>query len=160
MLDEQEIVRRLRAGETQRAVGRVFDLNPVTVGKIARRHGITYPQAQKQAAARRGLKLQQPERGWQATVIDLATTLGWRCYHTWRSEHSVAGFPDLVLCKPPRLIIAELKTDPGTLMPAQETWLAALAACPGVESYVWRPKDAQTVANILQEAPDGHRATD
>jgi hypothetical protein len=148
--EEAEIVRRLQAGETQRQVGAAFDLNPVTVGAIARRHGITYPQAQAQAAARRGQTLQQPERDWQAQVIALATGLGFRVYHTWRSEHSVAGFPDLVLVKAPRVLFAELKTDVGKLMPAQETWLAELAQCPGVENYVWRPRDAQVVADILQ----------
>lgn len=147
---ELEILRRVRAGETQRAIGAALDLNPVTVGKVARRHGFTYPGAQRNADARRGKTLQQPERDWQRQVLELAELYRWRAYHTWRSDHSTAGFPDLVLVKPPRLIIAELKTDTGEVMPAQDAWLAELGQCPSCEVFVWRPRDWPEVERRLR----------
>jgi hypothetical protein len=158
-LPEAEILRRLRAGETQRAVGQALNLNPVTVGRVARQHGITYPRAERSAAVRRGQLLQQPERSWQRQVMALATLFGWKAYHTWRSQHSEAGFPDCVLARTPRLVLAELKANDGRLMPAQVTWLAELAGCPGVEVYVWRPRDAQLVTDILQQPTPWHGPT-
>ena len=149
-IDEAEILRRLRAGEPQRTVGRALDLNPVTVGRVAKRNGLTYPQAQASSDARRGQVLQQTERAFQAQVVELAGLLGWLCYHTWLSKHSTAGFPDLVLVRAPRVIFAELKTDTGRMMPAQETWRDALAACPGVEMFVWRPSSWEDVVRALR----------
>jgi hypothetical protein len=61
----------------------------------------------------------QTERSFQAQVVKLAELLGWRCYHTLRSEGSASGFPDLVLVRArhpkPRVIFAELKADRGRL---------------------------------------------
>jgi hypothetical protein len=90
------------------------------------------------------------EKQFQAQVLDLARLLGWRVYHPWLSVRSAAGFPDLVLCRPPRLILAELKTARGRLSPAQEEWLAALRACPGVEVHVWRPMDWDAIIRVLE----------
>ncbi len=90
-------------------------------------------------------------------VKQLAALFGWLRYHTYRSKHSPAGFPDLVLVRPPRVIFAELKRDLGVKggaagvgpTPDQERWLEALGRCPGVERYLWRPADIDTVAAIL-----------
>lgn len=94
-------------------------------------------------------KRRTEEQAWQKQVEKLARMFHWRHYHTWLSLHSAAGFPDLILVKPPRLIAAELKRDGEQPTADQRAWLADLAAC-GVECYVWRPRDAQTVADILQ----------
>ena len=72
-------------------------------------------------------------------IIALAKLLDWLCYHTWSSIHSPKGYPDLTLCRPPRVIIAEVKSDKGKLTEAQSEWLDALRGCPGVEVYLWRP---------------------
>ena len=45
----------------------------------------------------------------QTAIIDCAVALGWLVYHTHDSRHSPEGFPDLILVREPRLIIAELK---------------------------------------------------
>lgn len=89
----------------------------------------------------------------------LALSLGWRGYHTHRSQHSPAGFPDLALVRRGRLIMAELKREKGKTTPAQDGWLEDLAEVaehahnpdaeallgddyrPAVAVYVWRPSD-------------------
>src|SRR5262245_496140 len=47
------------------------------------------------------------------------------------------GFPDLVLAKDGRVLLAELKTDKGTPSPEQVAWLAAV----GTHGRLWRPDD-------------------
>ncbi|SRR6266542_129380 len=88
------------------------------------------------------------EKAWQAQVLTLARMFGWRVFHVFNSRRSVPGFPDLVLVRRPRVIFAELKTDRGRLTDDQRDWLADLGECP-VESYVWRPRDAQRIAEVL-----------
>ncbi len=80
---------------------------------------------------------------------DLCKNLGWKFHFTWSSIHSPKGWPDLVLCRPPRLIFVELKTDKGILSPEQGEWLEALAGC-DCEVYVWRPDDIDEITRILQ----------
>jgi len=64
--------------------------------------------------------------------------------------------PDLILCKPPRLIFAELKTEKGQLSDHQREWLKLLGECEGnIECYVWRPSDIEAVANILRGELNG-----
>ena len=92
-------------------------------------------------------------------IRDAAKKLGWGFYHTWTSLHSAKGFPDLVLVRaghaqcPGRVIFAELKTDIGKTSPEQDEWLAALAACPGVEVYLFRPADWDSgeIARVLSK---------
>lgn len=100
------------------------------------------------------------EREWQSQVLDLARIFRWRVAHFrpafsgrgWRTPVAAdgAGFPDLVLCRPPRLVFAELKRDGARPTPAQQDWLDELGRCVGVESYVWRPSDLEAVALALQ----------
>lgn len=160
VLSETEIVRRLQAGESQRAVARATGLNPVTVGRIGKRAGLTFPRGQRSATARTGQSLRLTEKHFLQQVIDLAHILGYRAYHTWSSIHSEAGFPDLVLVRPGpepgdgrgRLIFAELKTDSGEVMPAQQVWLDDLGSCAGAEVYLWRPAHWDEIVKTLQEA--------
>jgi len=90
------------------------------------------------------------EREFQAQVTDLAHLLGWTSYHAWLSVHSPRGWPDLALCRPPRLILAELKREKAALSPSQERWLALLRDCPGVETHVWRPSDWPEIETTLR----------
>ncbi len=90
------------------------------------------------------------EREFQAQIRTLSTVLGWLDYHSWTSMHSAAGFPDMVLVKPPRVIFAELKTENGTVSPHQQFWLDTLKQCSGVEVYLWRPSDWNTIVEILK----------
>lgn len=71
--------------------------------------------------------------------MQLAKLSGWTCYHTYRSDKSEPGFPDLLLVRPQRVIFAELKTDRGKLSQPQRRWLELLGGCDSVETYLWRP---------------------
>ena len=89
------------------------------------------------------------EKAWMAEVIRTAEQLGWhRYYHTFDSRRSPAGFLDLVLLRPPRLVFAELKVGDGRVTKDQAGWIADLRAC-GLEVYVWRPADRPQVDAIL-----------
>jgi hypothetical protein len=81
------------------------------------------------------------EADLQRTVLRLARMLHWEAVHAWTSVHTAAGWPDLALCRPPRLLLAELKRDTGRVSAAQAHWLGMLERCPGVEVYLWRPAD-------------------
>ena len=90
------------------------------------------------------------EKAFMKQVVELAKRLHWETYHPWLSVYSAAGWPDLALVKPPRLILAELKSAKGKVSAAQQKWLDLLRQCPGVEVYVWRPDDLDQIAEVLQ----------
>lgn len=93
-------------------------------------------------------------------VLDLARILGWRSAHFraartqrgWRTpvQGDGRGWPDLVLVRPPRVVVAELKADSGRVSHDQAAWLAYLERCPGVEVFVWRPADLDGIAQVLR----------
>jgi len=101
------------------------------------------------------------EKEFQRSVIEYAKMMGWRVHHTlpaltqrgrWITPvQGDVGFPDLILCRPPRLIIVELKRVGGKVSPQQEEWLSALQACDGVECYIWYPHDWEKIVEILAQ---------
>jgi len=90
------------------------------------------------------------EKQWAAQVVAMARRLGWAVFYVHDSRLSPRGWPDLVLCRPPRFAVAELKAEGGRIRPEQALWLAALRACPGVEVYIWRPSDYAKVEEVLK----------
>lgn len=88
------------------------------------------------------------ERQWQRLVEDLAQHLGWLTYHTFDSRRSEAGYPDLTLVRE-RLVMVELKTQRGRVRPEQITWAESLQSA-GVEYYLWRPSDWDTILETLR----------
>lgn len=90
------------------------------------------------------------EASLQNTVVDLAQRLQYWVWHDTDSRKNKAGLPDLILIRPPRVIFAELKRQSGRMRTAQIAVLGLLAACPGVESYVWRPDDLEEIKRVLQ----------
>lgn len=93
--------------------------------------------------------LATPEKAWQAQVEYLLALFRWSYYHTRDSRRSAEGFPDLVACRPPRLIFAELKRDGKEPTEEQWTWLDAFSQC-GAECYVWHSSDMDEVRRLLR----------
>lgn len=86
----------------------------------------------------------------QAAIVEAAKLAGWRVhgertsltesgrYLTAIQGHK--GWPDLVLCRPPRLMFVELKRKPNKIQTEQQEWLRRLELC-GVETrIVWVPE--------------------
>ncbi len=104
------------------------------------------------------------EKAFQRTVVEYARLMGWRIHHTrpalaqsgrWHTPlQGDRGLPDLILCRPPRLLFVELKANrqrKPTL--EQRAWLADLRAC-GVEVYLWTPEDWHAVRQVLARSRD------
>lgn len=90
------------------------------------------------------------EKDFQLAVRQYARLRHWLHYCTFDSRRSVAGFPDLVLLRPPRLVFVELKSEHGRLTDAQENWLDYLRGVPGVEAFCWRPHDWDAIEECLR----------
>ena len=99
------------------------------------------------------------EDAFTRQVIELAHAYKWLVAHfrpgmNRRGEWSTAvqgdgaGFPDLVLLRHNRLIIAELKSAKGKVSPAQQTWLNGLS-CANIECFIWRPADIDAIEREL-----------
>jgi len=94
-------------------------------------------------------KIAITEKQFEGQVKDLAKMFGWKYYHTWRSFHSPAGYPDCTMVREGRLVIAELKTETGQPTPEQYEWLVALTEV-GLEVYLFRPSDFDTIVEVLR----------
>ena len=99
---------------------------------------------------RKVVKISITEKQFESQVKELAKLFGWKYYHPWLSIHSPRGWPDVVLCRPPRLVLAELKAEKGLLSESQKEWAELLQACPGVEYYCFRPSDFDKMVEILK----------
>lgn len=101
------------------------------------------------------------EAQWQAHVIQIARLNGWMAYHppdnipgkNGHVQKVTPGWPDLVLVRDGRMVVAELKTATGKTTAAQDHWLDELSRVPGVETYVWRPGDDDKVLAVLRRRP-------
>jgi hypothetical protein len=90
------------------------------------------------------------EREFSQQVTDLADTFGWATYHPYLSIRSTPGWPDLTLVRPPRFVVAELKTEKGKLSIDQDYWIGLLRDCPGIEVFIWRPSDWDEIVRLLK----------
>lgn len=103
--------------------------------------------------------IEPSEEEFLQQVLELARWCGWRVHHQrpartargWRTAlQGDPGFCDLVLCRPPRLILAELKSRRGSVSDDQRRWVEALAQCAGVEVGIWRPNDWGSIVQVLK----------
>lgn len=95
----------------------------------------------------------------QDTILDATKRFGWyRAHfrpaltkHGWRTPVAGdgQGFPDLILLRGPRLVVAELKQKGKKPTAAQKEWLDRWKAVPCAEVYVWRPDDLDDALEIL-----------
>lgn len=122
---------------------------------------------QRMSAAdwRRDQLIGMSEARFQADVVDLARKRGWSVYHPYDSRRSSPGFPDLVLARAGRIIVAELKAVTGRWGEGQRVWLAELTgthprewhfghthrAGPALIVACWTPLDWDTIAELLSE---------
>ena len=90
------------------------------------------------------------EKTFQESVRQLAILRGWKGYHVWDPRHTPKGWPDCVLLRGCRIIVAELKTMTGKVSVAQQEWLDAWRTTGVVEVYVWRPCDMEAIERILE----------
>lgn len=121
--------------------------------------------AEYAALAGAGTRRGRPEEAFQAFVVDLARANGWRVQFVpdWvhrliradmarrrrRREWPDRGFPDPVLCRPPQLLVVELKSATGSPTPEQREWIAALRES-GTEVRTWRPNNEAEIRETLE----------
>jgi len=108
----------------------------------------------------RSRQLPITEDNFTNAVISLAQYRRWLVCHFragrtakgWRTPiQGDKGFPDLVLVRDGRLILAELKTATGKMRPDQERWHDVLTTVSGIEVYLWRPADLnETIPEVLR----------
>lgn len=92
------------------------------------------------------------EADWQQQCLDYARLMGFLCYHTFNSQRSEPGYPDLTMVRE-RVVFAELKVGKGRVTAAQTRWLERLQRA-GAEAYVWRgPQDWPLVRAALKRPP-------
>lgn len=90
------------------------------------------------------------ERELQELVRQACGLHGWLYYHTHRSQHSPAGFPDVVALRGERLVAAEIKREGQAPTPAQTRGLAAFKAVRIVDVYLWTPADVPAILEELR----------
>ena len=123
----------------------------------AQHHGLALDPALTVRPPTSGMDPETPEGVLLARIRRLATDNGYISYHTHDSRKSEVGFPDLLLAKPEtltsagRILFVELKSSQGKVTREQHLWLDILThTVPGVEVYLWRPRDWPTIQQILQ----------
>jgi hypothetical protein len=103
--------------------------------------------------------LKLTEAAFLKQVLEYATLKGWRTAHfrpgmtkrgTWVTavQGDGKGFPDLLLIRGKRIVVAELKVGANKPTSEQEQWLTAFLDA-GVESYVWYPVDFDEILEVL-----------
>lgn len=111
-------------------------------------------------SARQTLAAAVPEAAFTTQVLGEAKRRGWRSAHfrpaqnargDWRTPVAGdgKGWPDLVLLRADRVVVAELKKVGEYPRPDQRAWLDAWRAV-GAEVHVWRPTDWDAIAQVLR----------
>ena len=100
------------------------------------------------------------EKAFTAQVIALARWHKWRVAHfraamtkggRWVTpvQGDGAGFPDLIMLRHNRRIMAELKAAKGKTTIEQAKWLES-ARIADFEVYIWRPENIEQIEAILK----------
>ena len=92
-------------------------------------------------------------------IIEEAHRTGWLVAHFrpaktkkgWRTAVSAdgAGFPDLIMVRRKRLIVAEVKSALGKVSKEQYDWLEAFGKTKA-EVFCWTPRGKETILEILE----------
>lgn len=99
------------------------------------------------------LKPKVLESELQAEIVSVAKKLSYMTYHTYNSQRSDFGWPDLVCANEDkhRVLFIECKSDAGKPSDEQLAWLDALARC-DQEVYIVYPKHLDEIIQILMLA--------
>lgn len=100
------------------------------------------------------------EADFTTQVVNILHLYGWLVYHPlpatnqrgrWiTATQGDAGWPDIAAAHPVHgFLLAELKSDKGTVKEHQKVWLKTLLQA-GVETYVWRPDDLEFIIDRAQ----------
>lgn len=106
-------------------------------------------RSKQQLSGREIMDHAMSERQLSDSVKKAAKDAGWKVLETRDSRRSPEGEFDLRMIRPPRYICAELKKEAGKLSAAQQEVYELLKGCPGIEAYVWRPRDLDEVYQLL-----------
>jgi hypothetical protein len=113
--------------------------------------------------ASRVVGVEPTEAEFQAQVIDLARSRGWRVAHFrkvrvqrasgktyWETPVAAdgKGFPDLIMLRRGVQVVAELKVGKNTTSAEQREWLADFARA-GSLMFVWKPADWPEIVKVL-----------
>ena len=110
--------------------------------------------------AREALNKATTEAEFQEVVMGFARLHDWRVFHVNDSRRQVGGhlvgdidakgFPDLLMLRGERIVVAELKSTTGRLTPEQEDWLGRFSLT-AAETYVWSPaSDWSKIEDVLR----------
>lgn len=117
------------------------------------------------AEFRRSQLIDMSEADFSRDFAQLARKRGWKTYHTYNSQRSNVGFPDWILARDGRIVVAELKAVTGRWGTDQQAWLAALSGTPISEWQIfgtmvepapwlivacWTPLDWDTITEVLK----------
>lgn len=103
--------------------------------------------------------LEADEAAFQDKVVDFAQDAGWLVQHTyrgrvgkgaWRTPATV-GFPDLLLLKPGRCVVLELKMPGNHASDAQNRWISTFQTIEGIDAYVVYPAHWEQIVRLLTE---------
>lgn len=95
----------------------------------------------------------QSEEDYQAQIVELAERLGWRVYHTYNSQHSARGFPDLILIRGITLLALEVKSSKAKEPPPEQVgWIGAFKQVRRVYADFAYPKHWEDLKDTLQRA--------
>lgn len=100
------------------------------------------------------------ESVFTAQVIKLAQVFKWRVAHfrpamdkhgRWKTavQGDGAGFPDLIMVRQERVLVAELKSAKGKPSREQLLWISGFLVA-GVEAFIWKPSDINDIEEILK----------
>lgn len=87
------------------------------------------------------------ETRFSADVKFFAESIGYKCYHPYRSDKSEPGYPDWTFVRN-RIFFAELKRHGNKPTKDQIAWAQAIKNANG-EHYFWWPRDWTEIRSVL-----------
>lgn len=83
----------------------------------------------------------ETEKQFVQLVMDFVRLNGFLAYHTWRSDRSAKGFPDVIAVGHDVCLAIELKLDGRYPNAKQAEWLERLGAIEGIWAFCLQPTD-------------------